>query len=120
MKAMILAYEAPEDFEKRRNKAVFEAYMSEWRAYGDALRKAGVFISGEALEEPGAATVVSVANGRRRVEDGPFVDSKEQLGGYCLLNVASLEEAARWGAKCPASRNGRVDIRVVPDYGQGE
>jgi hypothetical protein len=120
MIAMILAFEAPEDFEKRRNKAAFEGYMAEWRAYADALRHAGIFRSGAALEGPETATVVSVSNGRRSVEDGPFPDSKEQLGGFFMVEVASLDEAARWASKCPAAKNGRVDARAVPDYGQGE
>jgi len=121
MKAMILAFEPPGDFALRRaDKAVFEAYMAPWTAYADAMTKAGVMRGGAALKEPETATVVSIENGRRRVEDGPFADAKEQLGGYFIIEVADLDEAARWGAKCPAAKSGRVDVRLIPDYGQGE
>lgn len=121
MRAMLLAYEAPEDFALRRaGKAAFEAYMGEWFAYSDAMTKAGVSRGGAALKEPGTATTVKIADGRRRVEDGPFADTKEQLGGYFILEVESLDEAARWGARCPAAKSGRVDVRAIPDYGQGE
>ncbi len=119
MKAMILAFEAPGDFAKRTDKAQYKAYMDEWRAYGGALGEAGVFRNGAALSGPDMATTISVKGGRRSVEDGPFSDSKEQLGGYFVIEVASLEEAAAWAKNCPAAKNGRVDIRVVPDYGQG-
>lgn len=121
MKAMLLAFETPGDFALRRaDKATFDAYMGEWIAYSGALEKAGVIRGGAALKEPETATVVSIENGRRRVEDGPFADTKEQLGGYFILEVADLDEAARWAARCPAAKTGRVDVRAVPDYGQGE
>lgn len=121
MKAMILAYESPGDFALRRaDKQTFDAYMGGWFAYSDALNKAGVARGGAALKEPETATVVSTGNGRRRVEDGPFADTKEQLGGYFIIEVADLDEAARWAAKCPAAKTGFVDVRAIPDYGKGE
>lgn len=120
MKAMLLAFESPGDFALRRaDKATFNAYMGEWFAYSEAMTKAGVVRGGAALKAPETATVVSIENGRRRVEDGPFADTKEQLGGYFILEVADLDEAARWAAKCPAAKTGFVDVRAVPDYGQG-
>lgn len=121
MKAMLLAFEPPEDFALRRaDKKTFDAYMGEWFAYSEAMTKAGVIRGGAALKEPETATVVSIENGKRRVEDGPFADAKEQLGGYFILEVANLDEAARWAALCPAAKSGRVDVRAIPDYGQGE
>lgn len=120
MKAMILAFESPGDFAKRSDKAQYESYMAGWYAFGGALEKAAILRSGAALHGPDTATMVSNEGGRRRVEDGPFSDSKEQLGGYFIIEVGSLDEAAAWASKCPAAVNGRVDVRVVPDYGQGE
>ncbi|MFN0025522.1 MAG: YciI family protein [Parvularculaceae bacterium] len=120
MKAMILAYETPAEFAKRRaEKPVFEAYMGEWFAYSRALTDAGVNNGGAPLLGPKTATIVAIRGGKRSVEDGPFTDSKEQLGGYFIVEVASLDDAARWGAKCPAARTGRVEVRAIPDYGQG-
>lgn len=120
MKAMILAFESPGDFAQRRaEKAAFDAYMAPWFAYSDAMAKAGIMRGGAALKEPGTATLVSIENGKRRVEDGPFADTKEQLGGYFVVEVRDLDEAARWAAKCPAAITGFVDVRAIPDYGQG-
>lgn len=120
MKVMILAHEAPEDFAQRESKQTSGAYLGAWRAYGASLREAGAYLSGAALEAPSAATVVSVRNGVRKVEDGPFPDSKEQLVGFAVIEAADLAAAADWAAKCPAAKNGFVDVRVVPDYASGE
>jgi hypothetical protein len=120
MKAMILGFEAPGDFAKRTDKAQYKSYIDEWYAFSGSLEKAGILRSAAALSGPETATVVSIRNGRRSVEDGPFTDSKEQLGGYFVVEVGSLDEAAKWAAKCPAAKNGRVDVRLVPDYGQGD
>ena len=120
MKVMILANEAPEDFALRENKEKYGAYMGAWMAYGASLREAGVYLSGAALEGPPTATVVSMRNGVRKVEDGPFPDSREQLGGFFVGEFADIEAATEWAAKCPAAKNGFVDVRVVPDYASGE
>lgn len=117
MKVMILANEAPEDFALRENEEKLGAYMEGWRAYSDALRTAGVLVDGAALQPSSAATVVSVRDGRRKVEDGPFADSKEQLGGFFLIEVPDLDAAAEWAARCPAAINGCADARIIPDYG---
>ncbi len=118
MKVMILAHESPGDFALRDNKEKFDSYMGEWRAYSEALKDAGVMLDGAALEPPSTATVVSVRNGVRKVEDGPFPDSKEQLGGFFIIDAPDMQTAADWAAKCPAAKTGFVDARAIPDYGQ--
>lgn len=120
MKVMLLANEAPEDFALRHDEKKREAYMGEWFAFGDALRAAGVYETGQALQEPATATVVSVRDGARKVEDGPFPDAKEQLGGVVIINVPDMKAAAEWAAKCPAAQNGFVDVRAVPFLEEGE
>ena len=80
MKVMLLAHEAPDDFALREDKEKLEPYMGEWYAFSAAMRDAGVYAMGEALQGPETATVVSVRDGARRVEDGPYPDTKEQLG----------------------------------------
>lgn len=112
MKFMILAYETPDEFESRRDPARIDAYMAKWRAYSAAVN----FLSCSALESPEAATRVSVRNGRRIIEDGPFVDAKEQLGGYFIIEADSLSAAAERARSCPAASGGRVEVRAVPDY----
>ncbi len=111
---LLLAYEAPEDFALRENKQKFESYMGEWYAYSEEMRKAGVTQDGAALEPPHTATVVSVRNGERLVEDGPYPDGKEQLGGFFLIDADDIKSGAAWAAKCPAAKTGFVDVRVVP------
>ncbi len=120
MKIMLLANETPDDFAYRENKADREPYMGEWMAYSEALRNAGAYLSAAALEEPSTATVVSVRDGKRKVEDGPFPDTKEQLGGFFVIDAPDIGAAAQWAMKCPAAKNGFVDVRVIPDYAESE
>jgi len=116
MKVLMLANESPSDFALRNNQEKFDSYMGEWYAFGGALEKAGVYVDGAALEPPATATVVSVRDGVRKVEDGPFPDTKEQLGGFFILDVADVDAAAEWAKKCPAAQNGFVDVRGIPNY----
>lgn len=120
MKAMILAFEAPGDFAKRTDRAQFKAYMEGWYAYGGGIEQSGKLQSGAAIEAPETATIVKVRDGARIVEDGPYVDSKEQLGGYFVVEVASMDEAVERARNCPAAKNGFVEVRGVPDYGHEE
>lgn len=121
MQAVILAYESEADFKKRDTKtsdpAAFEAYMAPWKAYSQQLAQAGVIRGGGALEGPHAATLVSVRNGERHVEDGPYTDAKEQLGGYFIVEVASMDDAEHWAALCPTAKTGRTEAHQVPNYG---
>lgn len=120
MKVLLLANEAPEDFALRDNKEKFDAYMGEWYAYHEDLVKKGVHLDSAALEPPSSATVVSVRDGVRKVEDGPFPDAKEQLGGFFVLDAPDLDAAAELAAGCPAAKNGFVDVRAIMDIEGGE
>lgn len=114
MKFMLLANEPPDDFALRDQPAKFDSYMGEWFAFSAFLDEASSGVSGAALEKPETATVVSVRDGKRRVEDGPFPDVKEQLGGFFIVDAPDLATAAEWAKKCPAACNGHVDVRPVP------
>lgn len=116
MKLLLLANEAPEDFALRENKEEFDSYMGAWFAFGEGMRNAGIDHTGAALEPPATATVVSVRDGVRHVEDGPYPDSKEQLGGFALFDAPDIETGAKWAAKCPAAERGFVDVRVIPSF----
>jgi hypothetical protein len=114
MKVVLLAHEAPEDFALRENRAKYDEYMGGWMAFGKSMREAGVYVNGHALHDPGSATVVAVRNGKRSVEDGPYADTKEQLGGFVIIDVPDMKAATEWAAKCPAAKRGFVDVRAVP------
>ena len=85
------------------------AYM----AYGEALRKAGAFLGSNRLKPSSNSTTVRVANGKTQVLDGPYADTKEQVGGYYLIDVADLDAAISWAARCPAASHGVVEVRPV-------
>jgi catechol 2,3-dioxygenase-like lactoylglutathione lyase family enzyme len=89
-------------------------FSGPWRDYQQALKDApGVFVSGQGLQPPATARTVWLENGKRRVHDGPFAETKEQLGGYILLELASQEEALEWAARCPGAAYGRIEVRPV-------
>ena len=114
MKVMLLAHEAPDDFALRENEAMFNRYMGAWYAFSNALGEAGALVDAAALEAPQTATVVSVRNGVRTVEDGPFPDAKEQLGGFFIIEAPDMDSAVALARACPAAENGFVDARPVP------
>ena len=70
--------------------------MAAWQAFDEAAREAGVLIACDGLERPHTATTIRVREGRRQVTDGPFIETKEQLGGYVILQVRDLDEAMAW------------------------
>ncbi|MGA3188302.1 MAG: YciI family protein [Bryobacteraceae bacterium] len=94
-------------------KAEQEQGMAAYTAYYEALTKAGVLKGSNRLQPTSAATTVRSANGKAQVLDGPYADSKEQLGGYFLIDVADLDAAISWAARCPASMHGVVEVRPL-------
>lgn len=94
---------------------VTPAQMSEQKAvygaYIEALNKASVFIDTDWLQPSATATTISLSSGERRVQDGPYADTKEQLGGYFVIEVPNLDSALDWAAKCPAAQYGTVEVR---------
>src|SRR5262245_15776741 len=87
--------------------------VAAYRAYTEALKQAGALVGGNRLQPSTAATTVRVADGKPQVLDGPYSDSKEQLGGYYLIDVADLDAALSWASRCPASSHGAVEIRPI-------
>jgi hypothetical protein len=83
--------------------------------YNEALQTAGVLITLDGLHPPSAGARVSFPGGKPVVTDGPFTESKEVLGGYWMIDVASREEAIAWAKKCPASENEVIEIRQVQE-----
>ena len=92
---------------------VMEAVMSEYFAFTKALRDAGAYVGGEALQDVTTATTVRVRDGDTLTTDGPYAETKEALGGYYLLECADLDEALGWAARCPAAKVGSVEVRPI-------
>jgi hypothetical protein len=90
-----------------------EQAMSAYTAYTEALKKAGALSGSNRLQPISSATTVRVANGKTQVLNGPYADSKEQLGGYYLIDVADLDAAISWAARCPGASHGIVEVRPV-------
>lgn len=88
--------------------------MAAFNVYTEALRKAGVFKDGNGLQQTSAASTVRMKNGKSMVLDGPYAESKEQIGGYYVIDVANLDEALSWAKKCPAvERGSSVEVRPI-------
>jgi hypothetical protein len=90
-----------------------QAFIDEHLDYDEALKRSGHFIASEALEPGEAAAVVRVRNGRLSTIDGPFVETKEQLGGFYLIEARDLNEAIQIAGKIPSARTGSVEVRPV-------
>jgi hypothetical protein len=113
MQYLILANETVDDFARRDDPADAGPYWAAWSAYIAALTESGIMQGAGGLQPPHAATTVRTRGGEHVVEDGPFADTKEQLGGYFVIEVADLDEALVWARRCPAVDSGSVEVRPL-------
>jgi hypothetical protein len=90
--------------------------MAAYGAFGQAAQSAGVLLGGEGLQPTSTATTVRVRDGEALTTDGPFAETREQLGGYYLLDCKDLDEAIGWAAKIPGAQSGSIEVRPVMDY----
>lgn len=93
-----------------------EEGIAAYGAYTAALREAGALLSVNRLQPVSAATTVRVVDGKNQVQDGPYVETKEQLGGYYLIKADDLDGAIAWAARCPGAHHGTVEVRPVWEY----
>ena len=112
MKYMLLVY-SNEAGMQSAPKAQVDQVMAAYGAYVEALNKAGVAAGSDRLQGTQTATTVRVANGQTKVLDGPYAETKEQLGGYFIIDVPDLDAALSWAAKCPGAGHGVVEVRPV-------
>ena len=110
MQYMMLIY-VDEEQDASRPKEEQEAVFSEYMAFDEQVKSKGVAISAAALQPTTAATTVRVRDGKVLTMDGPFAETKEQLGGYYLLECEDLDEAIEWASKIPDARIGSIEIR---------
>lgn len=90
-----------------------EQFMGDYFAFSKAARDAGVFVAGDALKGVDTATTLRIRDGQTLHTDGPFAETKEQLGGYYLLECKDLDEALHWAAKIPSAKTGSIEVRPV-------
>jgi hypothetical protein len=125
MKYLLLIYGDEAAMEAARANTPPDQQAAEakvWYEYGDWLREKGWYLAGEALQPTSTATSVRAADGKPIVTDGPFAETKEQLGGYYVLDVANADEAIEAGGRCPGAMFGTIELRPIqefPDQPQG-
>lgn len=118
MKYAIMVYESEAGFSNRTNDEQ-ESYWGAYQAYSQALSEAGVSAGGAALHPSNVGTTVRLREGQRKVQDGPYADTKEQLGGFFIVDVADLDTALNWAARCPAATDGAVEVRPLLPMNEG-
>jgi hypothetical protein len=116
MKYLLMAYVNEAGF-ATLTKEQQEQGLAAYGAFMEAMKKANVLVGSNRLQPSASSTVVKMANGKSQVLDGPYVDSKEQIGGYFLIEAPDLDAAIAWAARCPASSHGAVELRPVWDMG---
>ena len=117
VKYLLLIYGAERTWEAMPTEQMDRIYAAH-RAYGEEMQKAGVIRGGAELQPTTTATTLRFAGGRPTTLDGPFAETKEQLGGYYLLECNNLDEAIQWAAKIPHASLGSIEIRPVVDFSQ--
>src|ERR1700683_4367775 len=122
MQYLLLIYGEESMFEKM-TPAQQQQGAAAYMAYTEALKAAGVLAGSNRLRPGATAATGRPVNGKTQVLDGPFADTKEQLGGYYLIDVPDLDAALSWAAKCPAAGHGVVEVRPIwsiPEYSRAQ
>lgn len=115
MQYMLLVYWNEAERKPDTQEQAAETFAA-YAAYTEVLKKAGAFVAGSGLQDSSTATVVRAPNGKAKVLNGPYIESKEQLGGYYLIEAADLDEALAWAARCPGARQDAVEVRPLMVY----
>jgi hypothetical protein len=109
MQYALIYYETADELAREQREP--EAYWGAWNAYMGAMGAAGIMRGGAGLLQPPTATTLRIADGAWRVEDGPFADTKEKLGGFVVIEVDDLDAALAWAARAPCAVAGSVEVR---------
>ncbi len=112
MKYMLLIY-SDEAAMQSASKADADQMFAAYGAYVEALKKAGVDAGMDRLQRSASATTVRIAGDKTKVLDGPYAETKEQLGGYFIIDVPDLDAALSWAARCPGASHGAVEVRPI-------
>jgi len=115
MKYLCLIY----DEEKKlagMSKSDSDAFMGEYFTFTDGIQKSGHYVAGQALQPVQTATTVRIRNGKVSTTDGPFAETKEQLGGFYLINARDLNDAIQVASKIPSARLGSIEVRPIMEF----
>jgi len=112
MKYLCLIYTEESQYPKL-SKAEMDTMMSEYREFREGVQRSGQLVGGERLHPTAAATTVRIRNGKLSTTDGPFAETKEQLGGYFMIEARDLNEAIQIASRIPGARHGSVEVRPV-------
>lgn len=112
MQYLLLIYENEKQFTEMSEASKGELFQG-YATFTEELKSAGAMVGGNALETVDTATTVQVRNGEISKTDGPFAETKEQLGGYYLIEAENLDEAVKWAAKIPTAKMGSIEVRPV-------
>jgi hypothetical protein len=117
MKYLCLIYDAESNL-FAMSEAEMNALMGEYFGFTESIRKSGHYVAGEALKPVSTATTVRVRNGQVSTTDGPFAETKEQLGGYYLIEAKDLNEAIQVASRIPSARIGSIEVRPIEVFEQ--
>src|SRR5438552_662800 len=112
MQYLLMIYDEEKVWEKLP-EAERNGLYAEYGAFTTALQESGALVGANQLQPTGTATTVRVRDGETLVTDGPFAETKEQLGGYYLIDVDTVDEALEWAAKIPSARYGDIEVRPI-------
>ena len=115
MQYMLLIH-GPERDPAHTPAAEMQAMMGAYAAYTQAMKEAGVLVSGDALKSAASGTTVRVRDGKTMMTDGPFAETREQLGGYYLIETGDLDDAVAIAARIPGARDGSIEVRPIYTY----
>ncbi len=116
MQYLLLIYEN-EQIGAKMSKAEGEKFMQEYFAFTNDIKDKKNYISGEALQPTTTATTVRVRDGKTVTTDGPFAETREQLGGFYMIEAKDLDEARSIAARIPSARHGSIEVRPVVKFG---
>jgi hypothetical protein len=112
MKYVLLIY-ANEAAMLATSKEETDKRVAAYSAYMDAMKSAGVLVGGDRLQPTTSATTVRIADGKTKVLNGPYAETKEQLGGYFLIDAPDLDAALSWANRCPGASHGVIEVRPI-------
>ncbi|SRR5665213_1326468 len=116
MKYLCLIYE-DETIWQKMPKSESDRLMGDYGALSDDIKKSGHMLAGEALQPTASATTVRVRNGTTLTTDGPFAETKEQLGGFYLIEAKDLNDAIQVAARIPSAKHGSIEVRPIMTFG---